>query len=574
MPEREGYRVGGIQGQGLPGFNTGGTLQGLLTPNPLQVGQPRLDFSLPDTFQAGQTFPGLNTLASQPDADESGNTNWAKLIALGLGGIAGAALGGTRGALTGLATATGFLQGQRVEGERLDAKAQQASAVRQKEILDTASMFVEAEDLDGFNSFIGEVELENPKAAQRLRAVHSSLSQKAEKSEKQKIFDHSVAAIKAGITANNQAAAQAALGELQKIDPSVAAIYQGLVENMRAPTTDTGNRETLKDSIRGFLDKGYTEQAEAFIGVLANVEGAEIEAAAFEAELEAMVLEASKEGMTVEQKKRFDALSDVERKTLYTARGVLKGVSQFRLALLDPRVVSQIGFIPGTYNELRAWVGQTGVPPEILEARGVLANAIDLMLRGRTGAAITKEEMDKYESIFGSTKVELPQLLALVKSLEGAAMTDISTRFVDDIPDAFDFSDRRLAEINELGTRNADQLVRIFLNPNVPRQLKPEILAFLEEGAQIGASKIKALELMDLLNRYEKREPSAIRELEALEPALRQRFPNAFPQVVDTSADPTQLSQALPLLPQRPMLSPRARQEQATPTGSIIQPSI
>ena len=99
---------------GLPAFQSQGAL-GPLTPNPLalsyqsgnalQSGQSvGHDWQMPTPFvPQADPFAGLR---EQGDTDEQGGTNWAKLIALGLGTAVGGAIGGGRGAVTGLAATT------------------------------------------------------------------------------------------------------------------------------------------------------------------------------------------------------------------------------------------------------------------------------------------------------------------------------------------------------------------------------------------------------------------------------------------------------------------------------------
>ena len=501
MPEREGYRVGGIQGQGLPGFNTGGTLRGLLTPNPLQVGQPRLDFSLPDTFQAGQTFPGLNTLASQPDTDESGNTNWAKLFALGLGGIAGAALGGREGALTGLATATGFLQGQRVEGERLADKAAtvarqeekrttQNKAQRKTQVLNTAHLFLENEDLDGLKTFADEMEVEDPEMSQLLRAVHSGAVTKFEKTENQKIFDHSVAAIKSSIQAGNIEAANAALAQLQLVDPGVAKVYRGLIGGLKAPGPSTENLEDYETAAREFLQNGNVKEAEVYIQGLEIMGGpGKAKAQILRDKMNVLIQESITDGFEdPEERERWNRLGVEEQKKVRLSSEIIEGIDQFRLVLLDPRVAAEIGKLPSLTRELDNWVtGGALTPPEVVAARTILRNSIDLMLRGRTGAAIGEKEEAMYNSLFGDADMSIEVLRERVKELRASNKRSIRA-VLGDIPlSRFDYEDKNKGLVDAIRDRDLSQLGRILASPNTPKYLNQPLQEFLgisDEGAE------------------------------------------------------------------------------------------
>jgi hypothetical protein len=479
---------------GLPAFQSQGAL-GPLTPNPLA-----LSYQAGNALQSGQSvgqdwqmptpadpFAGLR---EQGDTDEQGGTNWAKLIALGLGTVVGGAIGGGRGAVTGLAATTGFLRGQQVEGERQAALSKKASSARKTELVNTAQLFLENEDLDGFKSFIESIESEDPEMAMKFRAVHSGATTKAEKTQNQKIFDHSVAAIKSAIQNGNKEGAMAPLAQLRVVDPGVAKIYEGVINAIQAPGPSTENIELFENAAKGFLERGNVKDAEFYIRSLETAgDQGKLRAKILRDRMNAQINAAITDGFSdPEEQARWNRLDKEEKKKVRLSSEIIEGIDQFRLALLDPRVFNEIGKLPSLARDIDTWVtGGENVSPEIIEARTVLGNAIDLMLRGRTGAAIGEKEEARYRSLFGDVDLSVEGLLARVRGLRGGNLASIKSVLGPTPISRFDFSDRNKGLTDAIDTRSFDQLGRILQNPKTPQFLKQPLQDFLQiEPQQTG----------------------------------------------------------------------------------------
>lgn len=105
-----------------------------------------------------------------------------------------------------------------------------------------------------------------------------------------------------------------------------------------------------------------------------------------------------------ERRRAFSQLSSPMQTEVNKTETFIDAVDVVDRLLDNPIVKENIGLVPGTLTQLQAKVNSESLEPEMQRFYSSLKNAFDLLVRNRTGAALSMGEEAFYDTLFGSVK--------------------------------------------------------------------------------------------------------------------------------------------------------------------------
>jgi hypothetical protein len=129
------------------------------------------------------------------------------------------------------------------------------------------------------------------------------------------------------------------------------------------------------------------------------------------------------------RKRAFENFSGPMQTEVLKQEAFLDAVDAVDALLDNPVVQDNLGLVPGALTELTAKLNSGALEPEQQAFFSSLKNAFDLLVRNRTGAAMSMSEEQFYNSLFGNTRGSKENLLVSLDVQRQAALNTIENAY-------------------------------------------------------------------------------------------------------------------------------------------------